>query len=424
MPNHTRCLDPSRSAFPTVLVSLLLALGGLACERQPRQASDETAVETTAHRQSAAPSAARETRENPELDVLARFLAGLEPLPDLLAPEPWAEHAEAMAHLWGELEKRRLDRLRSWAEQELHPRDPRAPLVYPFGGPDFLTAEHFFPQAASYILIGLEPPGEILVSTHAAASQELVAHRSDQLAAALERLRGGFESLLESGYFVTKKMEQDLAGDDLNGVLPMLMIFLARTNKTVMDASYVALDASGAVYDINPGSAASASAVRIAFIDQQDHDSESVPRTLYFFSQDLSNEGLEDAPFRPFLDRLGTFNVYMKSTQYLPHLDDFALLTAELLAQGQTLLQDDSGLPLRFFPEKSWQLHYFGTYTQTLPAYSEFFQESLRQAFASQPDLPFLDFALGYHTRIGGSCLIWAERRERAQDQVSPSGAG
>lgn len=401
--------DPYPSALSIVVVFLLM-LGQLACERQPESANEEPAVETAAAQPPSSPSAASDEAEA-ELDVLARFLAGLEPLPELLAPEPWAVHAEAMARLWGELEKRRLDRMRSWAAEELDPRDPRATLVYPFGGPDFLTAEHFFPQAASTILIGLEPPGEILIGARgAAASQEVPANRGAALAAALGRVRGGFESLLESGYFVTKKMEQDLAGDDLNGVLPMLMIFLARTEKTIIGASYVALDDAGTAYDVQPESAASASAVRIDFVDQAG-GSEGAPRSLYFFSQDLSNAGLDGTPFDRFLAGLGRVNVYMKSTQYLPHLDDFSVLSARLLDQGQTILQDDSGIPLRLFQEADRQIRYFGTYTRTLPAYREYFQEDLRQAFASRPDLPPLDFALGYHTRIGGSCLIWAERR-------------
>ena len=67
-------------------------------------------------------------------------------------------------------------------------------------------------------------------------------------------------------------------------------------------------------------------------------------------------------------------------------------------------------IPLRDLATEDWQRAFFGTYTRTLPTYDEWFQEDLKQVYESA-DVPALPFAIGYNSRIGGSCLIWARRR-------------
>ena len=101
----------------------------------------------------------------------------------------------------------------------------------------------------------------------------------------------------------------------------------------------------------------------------------------------------------------------MKSASYLLHMDDFTQHKDFLVAHAGTVLQDDSGIPLRDLSSEIWRLRYFGTYTRTLPTYREWFQEDLVGVF-EQEGIPALPFAIGYHSKIGGSCLIWAERRE------------
>lgn len=341
------------------------------------------------------------------LDRTARFLAGLEPA-GALSAEDWQQHAEEMAVLWGELESRRLDEMRRWARRELTLLEPSAPLVYPFGGPDFLSASQFFPQAASYLLIGLEAPGEVWIpALQGSGSTELAGLPSGDLAADLERLRGGFRSLLDAGYFVTRRMEEDLAGAHLNGVLPVLLMFLAHGDWTVLDAVYVEIGRDGA-REALPTARAPANGLRIRFRAADDE----TPRALYYISQDLSNDAFAGSGVAGHLESLAGFNVYMKSAQYLIHEDAFAALRDTLLAGALDVLQDDSGLPLRVFDEERWRRRFFGHYARTLPAYREYFQPALAQAYAEAGGDGVLPFALGYNTEVGGGCLIWAQRRQ------------
>ena len=330
------------------------------------------------------------------LRATAHRLAGL-PLGDESDAEAvWSHHAGLMDAAWKQLEERHLSAMRSWAQAELAVESAEAPLFYPFSGPDLPNALQFFPRASTYVLVGLERPGRIpdLEQLDAAA-----------LDPELERLRGGLENLIEAGYFVTKKMETDFVAPHLEGVLPLLYLFLARAGMTPTAVQFVTLDAEGAIVPLESVNEDQAVAVRLEF------GGEEGPRSLVYFSQDLSNAGLADNPaFGRFLERLGPYNMYTKSASYLLHMDGFTDLKGMLLSQAGAVLQDDSGIPLRDLSAESWQRDFFGTYTRTLPTYREWFQEELKQVYESA-DVPPLPFAIGYNSRIGGSCLIWARRR-------------
>ncbi len=354
------------------------------------------------------PPIAASARDQDALRGTARGLAGLTGAG--LTGAEWSRHAELMDEIWIRIEERHLGPMRSWAEAELPLADPEAPLYYPFGGPDLPSALQFFPAASSYVLVGLEPPGRI-PNLEGLAGEGLA---GGPLRAELERLRGGLKNLAEAGYFVTKRMETDFVASRLEGVLPVLYIFLARAGLEPKSVEFIRLDDEGTAVPLEDATGRTATAVRIELSgdDHGDAGKGEPSRRLYYFSRDLSNSGLASSPaFVAFLRRLGAFNVYMKSASYLLHMDDFTAHKDFLTAHAGTVLQDDSGIPLRDLPSADWQLRFFGTYSRTLPTYRDWFQEDL-EAVYQQAGSPALPFAVGYHSKIGGSCLIWAERRE------------
>ncbi|MEM7584106.1 MAG: hypothetical protein AAF560_12035 [Acidobacteriota bacterium] len=339
------------------------------------------------------------------LDQAAKLLAGLTPAtPPEAAAETWQQHGDRMAEIWSEIEGQHLGAMRTWAAAELAPADPRAPLFYPFSGPDLPSAMQFFPEAASYVLVGLESPGRIPDLDSIASELDAPA-----LEAELGRLRTSLDNLASAGYFVTKRMETDFVAAELEGALPFLYLFLARAGMPPTAVHFVSLEPDGSeramATDVRVAEHA-ATAVRIDF------GTDGTERSLYYFSRDLSNAGLQAKPsFVAFLKRLGAFNVYLKSASYLLHMEDFTDLEALLLDHAGAVLQDDSGIPLRDFSPAVWERQFFGTYTQTLPTYREWYQDDLRAAFERVENPQPLPFAIGYHSKTGGSCLIWAQRR-------------
>ncbi len=358
------------------------------------------------------------------LAVTARRLAGLEAPPDTV----WTEHAEVMAAIWSALDERHLRPMRTWAETALADVSrPGARLFYPFGGPDLASAMQFFPAASSYVLVGLEPPGKI---------PDLESVPAATLGDELTRLRSGLDHLLEAGYFVTKQMEQDFAPADnaLDGFLPVFFLFLAHSGQTPTAVRYLDLDAGGGVRYLSEVTAETARAVEIEFRPQGaeegedgEGDEESTDvRRLYYFARDLSDDGLGEAPdLLRFLGPQDGFNVYMKSASYLLHMPEFSTLREHIVDRAGTVLQDDSGVPLRFFEPGRWHLSFYGVYRETLPTYREWFQEDLSQAYADDPDATPLPFAIGYNRDVAGSGLVRADRRQRPWSQFrGPTGDG
>ncbi len=371
------------------VLGLLLACGG---EPHPAPPPEPAPAPSPAAHEDPIPAA---VTDRAALRETAHRLAGLEAGDG--ADPVLADHAERMDALFEQLETRHLQAMRAWAGAELAPADPEAPLFYPFSGPDLPNALELFPRASSYVLVGLEPPGRI---------PDLSSLDAGALGAELERLRGGLENLVDAGYFVTKKMEHDFVAPHLEGVLPLLYIFSARAGLTPQAVRFVRLDETGAVEPLETVTPSLATAVRIDFGGE-------AQRSLFYFGRDLSNGGLAAAPgFVAFLRRLGAFNVYLKSASYLLHMEGFTALEELLLEHAGTVLQDDSGIPLRDFPHEEWRLRFFGTYERTLPTYREWFQEDLKAVYDRGEAAP-LPFAIGYHSQIGGSCLIWAERTSR-----------
>ncbi len=337
-------------------------------------------------------SQAGSSTDSAALAAMAERLAGLDPGD---GDPVWTRHAQRMDELWSEIERRHLAGMRQWQETTLAPLAAEAgrPLFYPFGGPDFLSAFLFFPSAPAYVLVGLQPPGRLPGELPAGAAAQ----------AELERLESGFESLMEAGYFQQTDMDRDFAAERLDGVLPVLYIFLARTGHRPVAVRHVALDSAGRLTE--PGS--EAGAVEIEFVRRGGDER----RKLYYFARDLSDDALAARPELPlFLRRLGPWNTFMKGAVYLLHMDGFTALRDLVTAESLTLLQDDSGLPLRELDPDTWELSYFGSYTRVLPVYREWFQEDLAAAFAGEAAIEPLGFAIGYHGQIGEGCLILARR--------------
>jgi hypothetical protein len=165
-------------------------------------------------------------------------------------------------------------------------------------------------------------------------------------------------SILNFSFFITKLMKVDLRAGQLNGTLPILYVFLARSGKTIRDVSPVALDDKGTAYfaNENPGPNAT-HGVRIVFAG-----GDGEQKTLYYFSTDLSNSGVKSSGFLKFCGTLAPGNSLIKSASYLLHAGNFTTVRDFILANSATIIQDDSGIPLNDYNPKKWRFFPFGRY--------------------------------------------------------------
>src|ERR1700733_9538865 len=269
-------------------------------------------------------------------DDTARFLAGMapseqSPLKPLTQDPAWQRHARFFDNAFGQLDQRQLSKVRGWSEANL--TAPRPTMFYMFSGPDFLYADAFYPKATTYVLSALEPPGSV---------PDLMKLPRGGLGLALNNVEHSMGSILNFSFFITKLMKVDLRAGQLNGTLPILYVFLARSGKTIRDVSPVALDDKGTAYfaNENPGPNAT-HGVRIVFAG-----GDGEQKTLYYFSTDLSNSGVRSSGFLKFCETLAPGNSLIKSASYLLHAGNFTTVRDFILANSATIIQDDSGLPL------------------------------------------------------------------------------
>ncbi|MGD0847957.1 hypothetical protein [Bradyrhizobium sp.] len=323
----------------------------------------------------------------------ARYLAGMapsaeSPLTPLTKDPAWQHHARFLDSAFAQLEQRQLSKIRTWADTNLSA--PRPTMFYMFSGPDFLYANAFYSKASTYVLSALEPPGSV---------PDLMKLPRGGLGSALNNVEHSMGSILNFSFFITKLMKVDLRAGQLNGTLPILYVFLARSGKTIRDVSPVALDDKGTAYfaNENPGPNAT-HGVRIVFAG-----SDGEQKTLYYFSTDLSNSGVKSSGFLKFCETLAPGNSLIKSASYLLHAGNFSTVRDFILVNSATIIQDDSGIPLNDYNPKKWRFFPFGRYAGPIGEFPGRYQQSYADLFRrSQP----MDFGIGYRWRSYESNLL------------------
>lgn len=332
-------------------------------------------------------------------DATARYLAGLSvvgtPLEARSHEAAWQRHAAEFTRAWNQLEVDQLAKIREWAPDFLgEAYNDQGPMYYMFSGPDFLYANAFFPNANAYYLAGTEPVGVI---------PDLDQIPREQLDVVLSNLRKSLETSLSWSFFVTKKMKSDLAQKQLGGTLPILYVFLARLGCTIESVELVALDREGGFIAEGKGTPG----VRIIFAS-----SDGRTQTLYYFASNLSDEGIRNAPgFMKLCERQGLGASLVKAASFLMQEAWFSKVRDFLLTHSKVLVQDDSGIPFRFFDRRKWNIRVCGRFVGPIPIFKKYPQPDLAQAFReSNPVL--LEFGFGYQWRPHRSSLIIATPRE------------
>jgi len=327
----------------------------------------------------------------------ALFLAGMapsaeSPLTPLTKDPAWQRHAKFLDNSFAQLEQRQLSKIRTWSDTNL--AAPRPTMFYMFSGPDFLYANVFYPKATTYVLSALEPPGSV---------PDLTKLPRGGLGSALNNVEHSMAAILNFSFFITKLMKVDLREGQLNGTLPILYVFLARSGKTIRDVSPVALDNKGTAFFANENVGLNVTrGVRIVFAG-----SDGEPKTLYYFSTDLSNGGVKSSGFLKFCEGLAPGNSLVKSASYLMHAGNFTTVRDFILANSATIIQDDSGIPLNDYSPKQWRFFPFGRYAGPINEFPGRYQQSYAELFRrAQP----MDFGIGYRWRSYESNLLLSVR--------------
>jgi hypothetical protein len=333
---------------------------------------------------------------DPTADATAKFLAGLPVRGTVLeshsADPTWATHATDLDRAWERLEKQQLSKIRAWAPPLLGPaHEDTGPMFYMFSGPDFLYANAFYPNASTYILCGIEPVGPV---------PDIDKIPRAVLPSALANLRKSLDSVLSWSFFITKNMKVDLRQNQLSGTLPVLYVFLARAGCTIDSVAPVALDRDG---NFLPEGKGTTPGVKIVFFGPGGRQ-----QTLYYFTSDLADWAIKANPgFITFCEQQGQGVTLLKAASYLMHSSNFSRVRDFLLTHSKVILEDDSGIPYRFFPKDKWNIRQCGRYVGPIGRFKEHPQPDLaKENAASKPEA--LEFSFGYQWQPSRSSLIIA----------------
>lgn len=330
-----------------------------------------------------------------EWPQIAQFIAGMSSNGYSLPPDQraaWDRHAEVTNASWANVQGRYLNRIDTWRKRTLERRWSTDVAFYPFSGPDAANIFTFFPDAREYVLIGLEPVGCI------------PAGLSDYTPRYFSALRRSLEASLTINFFRTNDMQRDFSADNLRGVLPALLFLIARSGYSVTSVTPVVITRDGAVERAREDVKGETPGVTIQFTNGRQL------RRLTYFSMNLQDSRLKRKPGTlKYLASMPETNTLIKSASYLMHRPYFSMIRSTILLKSRLVVEDDSGIPFRFFDQSAWDVHLHGAYTEPIDLFSNWRQDDLKVAF-SRPDVQPLDFAIGYR-HIKESNLLVAARR-------------
>jgi hypothetical protein len=309
----------------------------------------------------------------------------------------WAAYSKISSADWGALEKRYLSRIDGWRGRALGNLAGGGAAFYPFGGPDAANLLAFFPDAREYVIVGLEPIGCLPLRA------------TDYTEAYFSNLRGDLSSVVANGFFRTKEMGGDFKEGAVNGVFPLLLFLLARSGYSVEEAAPIQISSAGAL--VSPSQApnqpkAETDGVAIRFRDAR-HGS----RMLHYFTLNLQSSRLNRKPGTlKYLNGLPAPVTLIKSASYLLHKTYFSTTRDLILSKSAVIVEDDSGIPYRYFDAAHWDVRLYGKYTDPIALFKMWKQDDLRAAYAAQKEKQPLDFGIGYRHAGEGNLLVAVRR--------------
>ncbi len=342
----------------------------------------------------------------PEANHTARFLAGLpsldgSPYKELESSPAWVEHKTKLDEIFAKIEGPRTGPQREFQKTEVAPIDKAKNVFYPFAGADAWNVYLFYPKAETYTLIGLEPPGTL-------PSAAAILKSPATLEKKLDDIRYTLRSILELSFFVTREMDREYRGQITDGLLVPLLVLLTRHEVTIDSVRYALVSDTGQLIDREPKDPKlprnKNKCVEVKFTKN------GKSQIMRYLSADLIalqfNTGL-----LMYLDSLGRVNTYLKATSYMPHHEDCTIIRNNILERSDVILQDDSGVPYRYFKPAEWDVRLYGKYIKPITIFNYRSQPDLRKAY-EEPGRPReLKFPIGYGSNRSPSNMQLSVRK-------------
>lgn len=283
-------------------------------------------------------------------------------------------------------------------------------VLYPFSGPDVGNVLAFFPNKKTYTMFGLEQPGRIPNPYSMSAAH---------IRTGLNGVQSSLNTILRVNFFRTKGMAKKLGSKSFNGVAGLIFIFLSLNDYTIVDARRVAINSAGTLVQgktsdhkikwEHPPASRRIPGIEVTF----KKGNGKLQKVRYFMLNVIDNALKNHSPhFLPYIKAGGPYATFLKSASYLMHNDKikFTKVRAAVLSSSSFIVQDDSGVPLRYLPSSKWAVSFHGVYDRPIPLFGHRTQKDLKQAMKKN-STGVLPFSYGYDYRKGESNLITAIKK-------------
>jgi hypothetical protein len=320
---------------------------------------------------------------NENLNECASYLACLD---SNKIPYDFKKYASKLNNAWNKKKQKMLNPVTEWMKDEhLDTVGGKDRLVfYPFSGPDFDFANAFYADASTYVMIGLESIGDLTLF------EKDNTHKQNNF---IKEAGNILRTTNKLGFFVTNHMRSELR---VNGTMSIIAFYVKKMGGEIGEITPMHWDKEKGQPELltkdNKGD---------MFKMVCKMEANSKPITIYYFSKDISDQGLEGE--KDWLDWVKkTANnqpivSLTKSASYLMHLSSFSVVRDFILENSVLHIQDDSGIRLGDMETDNVGVKLYGKYTRTIKLFAGRVQRDMRSRYADRDKVKSLPFAIGYN---------------------------
>lgn len=341
------------------------------------------------------------------LTDFSKLIAGISTekyLKDVQAKEYYAEHFKFTDTSWKRTVDSMLTPIAKWIKDEKITNAADSGLCfYPLSGPDFLFGNAFYPYARNYVMLGLEPKGKLC---------DFRDLKDESLKKYLIGIRTSMKYLNKAGYFVTSHMSSDFTRAHLNGMVHMMLYMMARTKHPICDVYDVYINTNGEAVRIADSVKVADTVITAVCIEFLSPD-RKVKKSAYYFKLNAKDEYLNiHTEFAKFVDGFGdNRTAYMKSASCVLQNTNFSVMR-NLVINSDKILQDDTGVPYKYFSADKMDISLFGKYSMVIDDLSWCYQSELKKDLEKSKKYGALPFRISYIGNYGEGVMIYAKKKK------------
>ncbi len=266
-------------------------------------------------------------------------------------------------------------------------RDSIDYVFYPLSAADFLYPITLYPDADNYFLCGLEKAGSPISKNFKTDYSHYKAYRT------------ALSTFLCSSFFITKDMNNDFANNEIDGVYSVISMLMAVKGYEIISIGYRTVNADGKLVESDE----TGNILEFKFFKTgSTHE-----QTLIYYSGNCNNKNF-DPGLKKYLDttlaqhKVGT---YLKAASHFMCEEYFSMMRDIIVDNSFTVVEDDSGVPYRFFTEK-YNVTLYGQYVRPGAVFGKnAYQPDLDSIYRNHPEqIHALPFRIGYNTHSNWLC--------------------